>query len=693
MANPEMADRAPRAPVERIVHELHGVQRVDDYFWLKDAEREQTSHYLRAERAFYDAQMAHTRPLRESIFDEMNTRTLPTEQSVSWRGNGSVYYTQTVPGKEYEQFVRYYAEKFTAKLLLDENILAEGCPYFSLGVREVSPDGALLAYSVDLEGSEVFQMRLRDLSSGHDLPDVIEGTYYGAAWSADSTTLFYVVQDDAYRPYQVWRHRVGGAAEADVLVFAEPDDRFEVFVEASRSGGFVVISTVAKDSSEVWLVPADQPERVPAVVVERRPGVLYTVGHLPRAGGDLLIIVTNDRAQEFRLMRTPVADPTRWTEMARYDPAERLVAADVFVSHVVLTVRRDGSTLLRIGRLDDGAALVGVVDVQPAIPAGTIALGRNDDFNVSSVLVSVQSYTEPAAWFDVDLASGERSLRKRHLVPGYDPAMYRSESVTVSAADGEIIPVTVVRHRETPLDGTAGCLLYGYGAYEYSFEPEFDPALPSLLDRGVVFAHAHVRGGGELGRRWWLDGSLERKQNTFSDFIAVADALAGAMVDPGGMVARGLSAGGLLMGAVYSQAPSRWAGVVAEVPFVDVVTTMLDESIPLTAQEWEEWGDPRRPDDFAWMLSYSPYDNPPPADLRPRLLVTAALHDPRVMFWEPAKWVAKLRATGSLGDDLLLRMELGAGAHSGPSGRFGHLRYEAEVYAWVLDTLARSATR
>ncbi len=285
-----------------------------------------------------------------------------------------------------------------------------------------------------------------------------------------------------------------------------------------------------------------------------------------------------------------------------------------------------------------------------------------------------------------------RTLLKRLEVPGYEPSAYVSDRYAVQAPDGELVPVTVARRADTPLDGSAPCLLYGYGAYEYCFEPEFDPALVSLLDRGVVFAHAHVRGGGECGRRWWLDGSLRHKQNTFSDFVAAADGMDG-LVDGERIVARGLSAGGLLMGAVFSQAPRRWRGVLAEVPFVDVVNTMLDESLPLTAQEWDEWGDPRRPEDFAWMRAYSPYDNLPPLADRPRLLVTGAVHDPRVMYWEPAKWVARLRADGSADDRLLLRMELGAGAHVGPSGRFGHLGYEAEVYAWVLDTLERSDTR
>ncbi len=686
------APAAPVAPREPTVHELHGIRRVDDYYWLRDLERPETFAYLLAERRFYDARMAHTRPLRELIFDEMIRRTVPTDRSVRWMDRGSVYYTQTVAGKEYEQFFRIQAEESTAEMLLDENLVAGDSSFCEIGVRTVSPDGTLLAYSVDLAGSEVYELRFRDLRTGSDLADVLPKTYYGAAWSADSAWLFYVVSDDAYRPYQVWRHRVGTPAGADVLVLEEADDRFELIVEGSRSGGYIVISTAAKDSSEVWLVPADQPESPAFVVEPRRPGVLYSVSHAPRPDGDRLLIVTDDEAQEFRLMSAPVASPGRasWAELVAEHAEERLMAADVFADHVVLTLRRGGRLLLRVLRRDGSAS---AIDVHPGLPAGTIALARNDDYDAAAVTVSVESYTQPTAWYSIDLDTGDRTLLKRREVPGFVPDDYVSETYPVEVADGALVPVTVVRRADIALDGKAPCLLYGYGAYEYSYEPEFDLSLPSLLDRGVVFAHAHVRGGGEGGRRWWLDGSLARKQHTFSDFVSVADALADGLVDGARLVARGLSAGGLLAGAVYSQAPRRWCGVVAEVPFVDVVTTMLDESIPLTAQEWDEWGDPRRPDDLAWMLAYSPYDNPPALEDRPRLLVTGAVHDPRVMYWEPAKWVARLRAGGSIGDDVLLRMELGEGAHTGPSGRFQHLFYEAEVYAWVLETLGRSDSR
>jgi oligopeptidase B len=338
----------------------------------------------------------------------------------------------------------------------------------------------------------------------------------------------------------------------------------------------------------------------------------------------------------------------------------------------------------------DGAPPAAGHDITPAYVGGTLELGTNALFGADAVTVVDQSYVHPPVWSDIDLATGERTERHRQPAPGHEPDDYLCEVVEAEAADGEQIPTTVVRRRDTPLDGSAPLLLYGYGAYEAVEEPEWDPALPSLLDRGAVFAHAHVRGGGEGGRRWWLEGRLDRKQNTFSDHLAVADALAGR-VDPARIVSRGLSAGGLLQGAVFSQRPDRWRAVVAEVPFVDVVTTMFDASVPLTASEWDEWGDPRRRADFDWMLAYSPYDNLPPAGGRPDLLVTGALHDPRVMVWEPAKWVAALRASDpDWSPRCLFRCELGVGSHVGPSGRFGHLRYEAEVYAWVLDRMGLS---
>jgi oligopeptidase B len=368
-----------------------------------------------------------------------------------------------------------------------------------------------------------------------------------------------------------------------------------------------------------------------------------------------------------------------------YDERERLLGVDAFRDFLVLTLRRSAGPVVRVLR-HDGETLH---DLHPPT-AGHVELAECPRWSVSAVPVSRQSYIRPPQWQDVDVASGAESLRHRADVPNFDPSDYTILRVEVPARDGVGVPVTLVHHNDVALDGTAPCLLYGYGAYEVVFEAEFDSALTALLDRGVVFAFAHVRGGGEGGRRWWLDGHLDAKQNTFNDHIDVAEGLAGSFVAGGRIATRGLSAGGLLQGAVFSQRPDRWRAVVAEVPFVDVVTTMLDPSIPLTAVEWDEWGDPRREADYRWMLAYSPYDNLPPAGGRPDLLVTGALHDPRVMVWEPAKWVAALRHSDpSWSSRCLFRVDTGAGAHAGPSGRLARARYEAEIYAWLLDRLAR----
>jgi oligopeptidase B len=424
--------------------------------------------------------------------------------------------------------------------------------------------------------------------------------------------------------------------------------------------------------------------------------VEYDAEHLLLDDGtEQLLLVTNDDAREFHLVRAPVPaadqDHTVWEAVRKEDPAERLESVEAFAGHVVTSYRSEAEHRLRVLPVDDLAG-PGTV-VRPAFPAGTVHLGPNEVYAATAVTVEDRSYVHPRVWSDVDLATGERVERHRQEAPGHDPRDYVCERHSFPAPDGTSVPATLVRHRAVRLDGTAPALVYGYGAYEYTFEPEWDAALPSLLDRGVVFVHAHVRGGGEGGRRWWLDGRLGRKQNTFADFVAVADGLAAQrMVDGDRLAARGLSAGGLLMGAVFSRRPDRWRAVVAEVPFVDVVTTMFDASVPLTVQEWDEWGDPRDPEQRSWLAAYSPYDNLPPAGGRPDLLVTGALHDPRVMVWEPAKWVAALRHTDpEWSPRCLFRCETGAGAHAGPTGRFARLGYEAEVAAWLLDRLGVSA--
>jgi oligopeptidase B len=696
----------PRAPRIPSLRDLHGVAETDNFAWMRDRWRPALRDYLAAERAYYDAHSRRLAELVGKLFREATGRTTDrAEDSVEWNLRGFVYRTRALQGRENLQFLRSRAGETGEQLLLDENIVAAVTGFADVGAREPSPDGTLLAWSADTTGAEIYALRIRDLATGEDLPEVIERSYPGVAWSADSRHLFYLVADQLGRPYQVWRHLVGTDVGADVLVLQEADARFEITLRASRSGGLVVITAASRDTTEVHVIPAGDPLAAPVRIEPRRPGIEYAIDHawsgpgagLPAAGQ--LYIVTNDGATEYRLMRAPLSAPGRqnWRQLpcAAAYPARsdtRLVSCDVFADHLLLTLRRAGAPLLAISDLAGGR----VREVGPAMPVGTIRVEHAESYDGGTVIIVEESLIEPPVWSELDLATGERREIKRRQVPGYDSSLLRTARLQVTAADGTQVPVTLACRADTPLDGSAPCLLYGYGAYEWCEFPAFDISLPSLLDRGVVYAIAHVRGGGECGRNWWLQGRLRAKPNTFADFIAVAGALAGdvppsrALVDGSRIVSRGLSAGGLLQGAVYSRAPGRWRAVVAEVPFVDCVNTMLDPGIPLTVNEWDEWGDPRDPADFACLRSYSPYENPP-AGPRPDLLVTGAVNDPRVLVHEPAKWVARLRETDTAGSRLMFRVELGAGAHTGPSGRFAHLRYEAEVQAFVLDAMGITA--
>jgi oligopeptidase B len=670
----------------------------DPYAWMRDRDQPQLREYLAAERAYYDEQTAPLRALREELFAELAARLRPAEESVRWRQGGSWYFTRTVAGQQLEQFCRAAGLDGPGEVLLDENLLladpAATGSYAELGVREVSPDGRYLAYSVDFDGDEVYQLRVRDLATGTDLAERIERTYYGLAWAADSRSLLYVVTDPAYRPHEVWRHELGSAASRDSLVYREDDERFELSVRATRSGMWLLIETASRDTTETLLIPADDTGAAPFVIEPRRAGTEYYADHADGPDGGELYLVTNAGAAEFRLVRAPVTAPdpapgpwsaARWAEVIGAAGGTRLVRCDVFGRYLVLEQRRGAATQLRVVDRETGEQHL----IEAGGPERALALAVNEDYSTAAVTVRTESLTEPPSWHDVDLASGRWELRKRQEVPGYDPAGYVTERISASAADGTLIPVTVAYRRGLRRDGSAPALLYGYGAYEACSWPEFSVITPSLLDRGFVYAVAHVRGGGEGGRRWWTEGHLDRKRTTFTDFIAAADLLAGAgsagpgWAAPDRIVSRGLSAGGLLQGAVFSMAPQRWRAVVAEVPFVDVVTTMLDPSIPLTITEWDEWGDPRDPAMRAYLRSYSPYDNVPDGP-RPGLLVTGSLHDPRVLIHEPAKWVARLRATDTADSRLLFRPELGAGAHVGPAGRYDQLRYEAEILAFVV---------
>jgi oligopeptidase B len=690
---PPIAERRP------VRSQLHGVERVDEYAWMREAGSPEVVAYLAAERRYYDAQTAHSRSLQDKLFSEMSGRTLPADSSVSWSRGGPVYYTRTVNGKEYGLFCMSdrdlpvgapsddssstMSSSNAERVLLDLNELAEGHDYVALAFCEPSPDGRLLAWALDTNGDERFVLNVRDLSTGRD-ETVADLCYYSCAWAAHSRALYFTVPDASNRPHEVWRHVIGQGNER---LAVEPDARFELLVEETRDRALVLIVAESRDTTEVSWLPGDRTDGQPTIVWPRRPGVEYAVDHV-RADGDGpgdLVVLTNDEAPEFRVVRVPLlsAATEPAVDVLVADAETRWESVDVVGGYLVAGGRRDAHPFLRLLDLGSGRSH----DIE-APPIGQVALTRNSDPHASAVRIRTESIVQPPAWYDVELATGERRLVKQLAVPSYQADQYVTERLWATAPDGVKVPVSIARRTGTPLDGTAPCLLWGYGAYESCDWPWFDTSLVSALDRGVVYALAHPRGGGERGRWWWDAGHRADKHHTFSDYVAAAEALADGVVDGARIVTRGLSAGGLLQAAAMGLAPRRWAGVVAEVPFVDCVSSMLDETIPLTVIEWDEWGDPRQPDEFAWMLAYSPYDNPPPG-YRPPLLVTGAVHDPRVLVHEPAKWVARLRATAGAEavEPLLFRVELGAGAHTGPAGRYGALHYESEIYAWVLGRM------
>lgn len=683
----------PVAPRHPHAHTQHQIARDDPYFWLRDKGSPQSLDYLRQERQFYDHQVSGLAQLTSELREEMTGRVAPEGSSARWREGNYHYVTRTVVGHEYDLFCRV-DDAGTEHVLLDENELLGDSTYVGIGLRLPSPDGRLLAYSVDSAGDEVYELRFREAASGKDLPDTVPRTYYGGAWSHNGESFFYVVHDRLYRPFQVWCHTLGTPQSSDELVFEDLDPQYDVMVWADRAGEWIVIRSANRNTSEVWLLSATRPHEQPTRVAERRPGIEYTVAHLRHESEGALLIVTNDGAEEFRVMKAafPLGETAPWTEVIPEQPGERIHDVDVFSGHVVIQTVREARQLLRIvprEALSSEHAIEESKVIDAGVPGGLLTLGHNEEYDTERLLVEVESYVEPLTWFAIDMRTGERERVHQHPVPHYDASTYVLEERWIVARDGERIPVRLVRHQDTPLDGSAPLLLYGYGAYESSFWPGYETWLPSLLDRGVVFVHAGIRGGGEMGRRWWAAGRLMNKLNTFHDFIDVADALASqGVVDGDRIVSRGLSAGGLLQGAVYSLRPDRWRAVVAEVPFVDVVTTMFDLDIPLSACELDEWGDPRRREDFDYLCSYSPYEIVPTGVRRPDLLVTGALHDPRVMVHEPAKWVARLRATqGSADGRTLFRVELGEGGHVGPTGRYAQLGYEAEVCAFILDAV------
>jgi len=692
---------ADRRPTER-VHHGHTV--IDDYEWLRDTDDPATRAYLEAENAYTDARTEHLEPLRQQIFDEIKSRTQETDLSVPLRRGDWWYYTRTVEGSQYAIRCRcpigdpddWTPPELDAatdidgeQVLLDSNVEAEGHEFFSLGAFSISDDENFLAWSVDTQGDERYTIRIKDLRTGEVLPDVITGASSGATWSAGASHLFYTTVDDAWRPYQVWRHAVG-SNDDDTLVLEETDERYFVGVGRSHSEKFLVIAMSSKITSEYRVLEAGDPEGEFRTVLPRRDGVEYSIEHARLGDRDVFFVLHNDGSPNFELALTPADDPGYLTVVIPGSEV-RLEDIDVFARFAVLSYRRDALARVAIAPLTaDGLGDRHEIDFGEEL--FTSGVGGNAEWDPPVVRMGGGSFITPGTVYDYVVAEDRLILRKQApVLGGYDPADYEQHRSWAVADDGTRVPVSIVCRKGTPRDGSAPGLIYGYGSYEASMDPGFSAMRLSLLDRGFVFAIAHVRGGGELGRHWYEQGKLLNKRNTFTDFIACARHL----VDEGWtsadrLVAEGGSAGGLLMGAVTNLAPDAFCGILAAVPFVDPLTTILDPSLPLTVIEWDEWGNPLEdPDVYAYMKSYAPYENVAAVD-HPAILAVTSLHDTRVLYVEPAKWIARLRATVPDSADILLKTEMHAG-HGGVSGRYASWKERAWELAWIIDRATAAA--
>jgi oligopeptidase B len=650
----------------------------DPYAWLLQKDDPETIPYLTSENAYADAWFQQHSETSETIFNEIKSRVNEDDSSYPVLHRGWWYTSRTETGKSYAIHSRgETATTATQHVLLDENIEAADAEYFSLSAFDVSNSGQLLAWSSDTDGGEMYTLRIRDLSTGNELTDEIpDTTWGGTAWSTDDQWLFYVTADEAMRPDKVWRHRIGTSAAGDVVVLHEPDERFFVGVGASRSGEWIIIDSSSKTSSECWVIDASQPTNSPISIAPRRDDVEYQVDHW----GDVFAITTNLDAIDFQVMTAPTAQPSMWATFIPHEPGQRIAQFDCFANFALMQRWVDGQQVISVVSKDGTSRNIPILD-EPH----EAEIDSNPDWNADGIRLSYQSLTAPntTAWFSLN--DQTLTTLKQTEVLGTDLSQYVSERLWATASDGTKVPVDIVRHKDTPLNGTAPGVIYAYGSYEISTPPWFSIARLSLLDRGWVWALAHPRGGGEMGRNWYNDGKLLNKRNTFTDTITCADHLATTSVCDGNkLVVRGGSAGGLLVGACITMAPTRFAGAIAEVPFVDVVNTMSDPSLPLTVTEWEEWGDPRNEPFASCILSYSPYDNTTTVKY-PNLYVTAGLNDPRVSYHEPAKWVARLRHE-SPETTVVFKCEMGAG-HGGPSGRYEQWRDEARTLTFAMESV------
>lgn len=681
--------------------EHHGDLFLDPYEWLRDKDSPEVIAYLEAENAYVDQQTSDLDTLRHQIFDEIKARTKETDLSVPTRRGAWWYYARTFEGKQYGVHCRCpasdpddwnpprfdeHTEIPGEQVLLDENEAADGHDFFALGAASVSLDANLLAYSVDTVGDERYTLRFKNLNTGELYPDEIAGIGAGASWAADNRTVYYITVDDAWRPDTVWRYRLGAGQPAE-QVYHEPDERFWLGVGRTRSDAYMMIAAGSSVTSEYRYADAADPEAQFTVVLSRREGVEYSVEHAVVGDEQRFLILHNDGAVNFTLVEAPVDDPSRQRTLIPHRDDVRLDGVDAFAGHLVVSYRRAALPRIQLWPFatDGGYGDPEEITFDSELMAS--GLGANPNWASPKLRVGAGSFVTPVRIYDIDLRTGERTLlREQPVLGGYRRADYVERRDWAIAEDGTRVPVSIVHRAD--IEFPAPALIYGYGAYEMCEDPRFSIARLSLLDRGMVFVVAHVRGGGEMGRLWYEHGKLLEKKNTFTDFIAAARHLVeSGLTRPQQLVALGGSAGGLLMGAVANMAPELFAGILAQVPFVDPLTTILDPSLPLTVTEWDEWGNPLQDSDvYAYMKSYSPYENVAGRPY-PAILAMTSLNDTRVYYVEPAKWVAALRHSNPDGNPILLKTQMKAG-HGGISGRYERWKETAFQYAWLLTTAA-----
>ncbi len=672
--NPPVAKKIPRDV------SAHGIERVDDYYWLRDRNDPAVIAYLEQERDYTRSATEHNAAFRERLYEELVGRIKETDVSAPIGWGEYFYYVRTEEGKQYSIHCRRRRNlDAEEEIILDENELAAGRDFLKVGVFRLSPDHKMLAYSTDTMGAETFTLYVKNLETGEVVEEGIPNTYYGVEWSNDSRVLFYNTLDEAKRPCRLYRHRLGEPHEKDEMVYHEEDDAFFLDISRTKSRRFLLMRLGSNTTTEVHYLEADRPDDPLRLIHPRQHEMEYYVTH----NGDWFYILTNDAARNFKVVRAPVTDPgkSHWRD---FIPARKNVKVDdveCFANHLVVYERSGGLKKIRVLDLVNG----GSHEVEFPEPVYTVWSDENPEYDTNSLRFSYTSMVTPRSVIEYDMDTRTRELKKQYeVLGGYDPEDLQMERVFAVTRDGAKVPISLVYRKSVKRDGTNPVFMSGYGAYGSSVEPYFLSTRLSLLGRGVICAIAHVRGGGEMGRQWYEEGKLLKKANTFADFIACADYLVRKKYTSAGNIAiYGGSAGGLLAGAVTNARPELFRCVIAGVPFVDVVTTMMDETIPLTVIEFEEWGNPESKKFYEYMLSYSPYDNIDRQDY-PHMLVTGGLNDPRVQYWEPAKWVAKLRTMKTDDNALLLRMKMGEG-HGGASGRYDHLRDIAFEYVFILD--------